>query len=751
MPFGEITLIPGVNVERTPTLLQAGISASQLIRFKDGLAQKYGGWQKFYPSTIAGVPRDLHAWQDLNQVNHLSVGTTTQLGVITAGSYRDITPQTLTSDFRPNFQATAGSPVITIIDPNIANVTVFDSVLLNTPIGVGGIILSGLYPITQIVGATSYQITAASNAVNNSTLVTNNTTAAGNNTLNIAAVPSWVSAGMLVVDSTASSVIPVNTTVLSKTGSTVVMSNNATGAGVGNGDTIVFTSLPIFTTTNTSSSVTVELVSHGLAANNTIVFPIATTGSGVTISGAYVVASVSDVNDFAITAGNQASSSTSFSMNGGNAEIVYYINLGPAAIGQGYGQGGYGQGAYGTGNVPSSQTGTEITATDYTSDNWGEILLACPFGGGVYQFDPTGGFTNAGLVSTAPPFNGGIFVSQSQQILVCWGSTATKTIGIQRDPLLIKFSTVGDYTNFVPLATDQAGSYRIPFGSTIRGGMAVANQDFIWTDLDIWAMSYVGPQLVFDFNNIGAGAGAISPHSMQKLRGGVYWMGTSNFYSYTANGVAVLRCPVWDFVFQNMNSAFSQNVRAMPNTPFNEAGWLFPSSASSNGECDSYVKMNVTEPNAPWDYGPAMALPRSAWMDQTVLGPPIGASPTGIIYQHETGNDADGNALNASFTTGYFYISEGEDFAFIDQIIPDFKWGLFGGSQNAQVQLTMNVINYPGDAPIAYGPYLFTQSTEYQSVRIRGRQGSFTIQSNDIGSFWRLGKVRYRYQAAGRR
>src|ERR1700720_597839 len=103
MPFGEVTLIPGVNVERTPTLNQAGISQSQLIRFKDGLAQKYGGWQKFYPFAVPGKPRDLHAWEDLNQATHLSVGTTTQLGVITAGSLKDITPQTFKSDFTPNF------------------------------------------------------------------------------------------------------------------------------------------------------------------------------------------------------------------------------------------------------------------------------------------------------------------------------------------------------------------------------------------------------------------------------------------------------------------------------------------------------------------------------------------------------------------------------------------------------------------------------------------------------------------------
>jgi len=234
---------------------------------------------------------------------------------------------------------------------------------------------------------------------------------------------------------------------------------------------------------------------------------------------------------------------------------------------------------------------------------------------------------------------------------------------------------------------------------------------------------------------------------MQQLRNGVYWMGPTNFYRYSAGGVEVIPCPVWDFVYQNLNTTYSQNVRAMPNTPFNEVGWLFPSSSSSNGECDSYVKMNITEPNAPWDYG---TLSRSAWIDQTVIGMPVSATPTGVIYSQETTPDADGQPISASFTTGFFYIAEGEEFAFVDQIIPDFKYGTYGNS-GAQIYITFSVIDYPGDTATTYGPYLMNGTTEYLTVRFRGRQMAVTVSSSDNGSFWRLGKIRYRWAPAGRR
>lgn len=683
MPFGGVKLVPGVNVERTPTANEAGYSESQLIRWRDGLAQKYGGWEAFYPLALGGVPRDLHAWQDLNQTNHLGVGTTSQLAVITDGAVSDITPQTFTSDFVPDFTTTNGSPVVEIDDPNLtAVVTTFVSVYFNTPISVGGIILSGLYPIETVTGATTYTVRAATDAT----------------------------------------------------------------ASVANGGAV-----PEFDTTSGSANVTVNFEDHGLsvtAPENTIVFPIPTTGNGITIDGLYNASSITSVDEFVIQCNTQATATGTFDMNGGDVQLVYYIAIGPPAAGVGYGLGGYGLGGYGTGVVPSVLTGTPISASDWTQDNWGQILLACPKNGGIYYWDPTGGFLNASLVSSGPVFNTGMFVSTSAQILVTFGSTVAQQIGVLQDPMLVQWSDSGNFFDFTPTDTNLARNFRIPIGSRIVAGMAVSNQNLIWTDLDLWVMNFIGFPNVYGFNKIGAGAGACSLHAVQQLRGGVYWMGQSNLYRYAGNGVEVIPCPVWDAVFQNLNVDFIDNVRAMPNTGFNEVGWLYPSSASVSGENDSYVKFNISEPGAPWDYG---AMPRSAWIDQNVFGPPISAVSSGVIYSQETGHDAAGQPMSWSFTTGYFRLAEGEDYAFVDQVRPDFKFGEFGQAQTAQVYLTFNVVNFPGDTPIPYGPYLVDQSTQYISTRFQGGLMSITVSGSDLGSFVRLGYVRFRYSPQGRR
>jgi len=678
MPFGSVRLVPGINAERTPTLLETGYSQSQFIRFKDGLAQKYGGWEKFYQFAVQGVPRDLHAWQDLNETKRLLVGSTTQLGIIADDSFTDITPQQLVSNATVSFIATTNSTTITIVDANIENITTFDSINLMTPVAVGGLVLSGLFPIVSVVGTSAFTINAAASA-----------------------------------------------------------SLTTTGGAV-----------PLFETSSGSPTVGVTLATNALSPMDRVVFEVPTTIASTTVDGHYTVLTVPSPNAFTIITNAQANASATAYMNSGFARIVYNITLGPPAPGAGYGTGGYGEGGYGTGVVGDAQTGTAIVSTDWTSDNWGEIILACPFEGGVYQYNPSDGFQNAALVETAPIYNGGIFVSTTLQMLFCWGASINRSFGTERDPMLISWSDVGDYTVFEPKTTNQAGSFRIPIGSEIRAGLPVANQNLFWTDLDLWAANYAGYPLVFGFNKIGAGAGAISSHAVQQLRAGIYWMNESNFYSYTGAGIQVIPCPVWDIVFQNLNLDFKRNVRAMPNTAFNEVGWLYPSTASASGECDSYVKFNITEEGQPWDYGP---IPRSAWIDQSILGPPIGATPTGVIYSQETTPDADGQPLTASFVTGYFYIAEGEEYAFVDQIIPDMKFGTYGGSPNAQVYITVNAINYPGDTPTSYGPYLMTSTTEYISVRIRARQMSFTVQSSDTGSFWRLGRIRYRWAPAGRR
>jgi hypothetical protein len=155
MPMASLRLKPSVDTEKTYALNEAGISVSQLIRFKDGLPEKLGGWTKFYPFSLSGVPKDIHPWGDLN-----SRLASRDRDDATAGRHHQRVvarhhAANADSDFPPDFSTTINTPTVTVDDPNIANVTTYDSVFFNTPVSVGGLILRGVYPIDTIGGATS--------------------------------------------------------------------------------------------------------------------------------------------------------------------------------------------------------------------------------------------------------------------------------------------------------------------------------------------------------------------------------------------------------------------------------------------------------------------------------------------------------------------------------------------------------------------------------------------------------------------
>lgn len=503
--------------------------------------------------------------------------------------------------------------------------------------------------------------------------------------------------------------------------------------------------VPEFITTLGSPVVNVELVGHGESIGETFDIPAvtATTVGGITLSGAYLVQTVVDADNFTINASQAATATATASMNGGNAAILYYIGVGPSAPAAGYGTGTYSTGGYGIGVVPTPTPGTPISATNWTLDNWGEVLLACPTDGPIYQWSPDSGIANATRILEAPEINGGIFVSQPAQILVAWASSQG---GVQ-DPLSLNWSDAGNYTEWSVTSITQAGGYRLPTGSRIVGGLAGPNFGIIFTDIEVWAMDYIEPPLVFGFNSLGSNCGLLSRHGYAVLNSTVFWISNSKFCLLNGETVQTVPCTVWDFIFQDLDTAHVDKVYAGSNSLFNEVTFYFPSASGGTGEIDSYVKFNPVE--GVWDCG---RLDRSAWTDQSPVGPPVGGSPTGYLYQHEVSPDADGQPMNPWLETGYWRIEDGEELNFIDWLLPDMRYGYYAGMQGATVQITLSVTDYPNGAPVkSRGPYSVTSATPYVNTRLRGRFASMRIESNDLGSFWRMGRTQVRSAPDGKR
>jgi hypothetical protein len=674
MPLTSVQLKPGVNTMMTLAQNEAGISLSNLVRYQQGMIQKYGGWSQYYPVAIGSTIKELWGWEGLTGNMYLGVGATQSLSVIFSGANVNITPQTRTSNNTPSLSISTAAGVqntVTVVDPNSSAGTL-TSIYFNTPIAVGNLLINGAYHINTALTSSSY-------------------------------------------------------TIISSVAATTTISSGGT--------------LPFFSVTGGSPTITVTLSNNNFQVGTGLYqqFIAPTNLGGITIQGPYAIATVIDSTTFAINAINQASSNATGSMNGGNAQIVYYYTQGaPGSLG--YGLGGYGLFGYGSGAPAPSATGTPITATDWSLANWGEALLACPSGGPIYVWSANAGLTTADVITGGPFFNGGIFVSQPQQILVAWGSVQSTGT---RDQLIVRWSDALDYTNWVVNSQTWAGSFKIPTGSVIKGGIQSAQQGIIWTDIDCYVMQNVGQPIVFGFQRVGSGCGLVGQHAMGVLNGFAYWMSFFNFFELGPNGVSPINCTVWNFVFQNIDNLNLSKVRCAINSLFNEVTWFFPA-LGGTGENTLYAKYNIMEQE--WDYG---SLGRSAWIDVTVLGNPISADLAGVIWQHEIGYNAGTIAMDSSFQTGYWSIADGNQIAFVDWIIPDMTFSAYGSGIIAKLNLTFFAADYEGGPIRTYGPFPFSSQTQYINTRIRGRFMSMKVEGNDINTFWRLGRIRYRYAPDG--
>lgn len=501
-----------------------------------------------------------------------------------------------------------------------------------------------------------------------------------------------------------------------------------------------------FDTTFGSATVVVTLPNHGMTVGEIFVVHISTNVGALTFYGQYVVQSVIDPSTFTITGPGNAAATATGSENAGLVRIEYLLPSGLASAGglAGYGEMPYGLGPYGVGFQNDY-----LPLRQWSFGAWGSFLIASPTNGAIYVWMPENGFfSNPAIVITqAPAFNTWIFIAVSQQQIVALG--AQDSSSGNQDPLLVRWCNVADYTDWTATVTNQAGSFRLPRGSRIVGGLQTPLQALVWTDLGLWSMQYIGATFVYGFNQVADGCGLIAARAVATLANAVIWMSQQGFFLYTGGSVTPIPCAIWDTIFKNLNTIQVDKITAAPNSAFTEVAFHMPS-ASGAGENDTVAKLNLIDGS--WDYSngaDAQIYVRTAAYDQSVIGPAMGVDLNSILQQSETGVDGDGQPIVSSARTGWFRLSEGLFVMSVERIIPDFIL-----NNSPTLTLSLYTANYPGDTPILASQVTVTSGTEYIIMRGRGRLGAFQIDATAPamkGAFWRLGEPLVLAYPAGRR
>jgi hypothetical protein len=115
MTLTKIQLKPGIQKQTSDLGASGGFTDCDNIRFRYGLPEKIGGWEKTTDNKLIGVARDAHHWVALDGTRLAALGTDKKLYVYGNGILYDITPVRQTNTAVTSiFTTSIGSADVTV-------------------------------------------------------------------------------------------------------------------------------------------------------------------------------------------------------------------------------------------------------------------------------------------------------------------------------------------------------------------------------------------------------------------------------------------------------------------------------------------------------------------------------------------------------------------------------------------------------------------------------------------------------------
>lgn len=499
-----------------------------------------------------------------------------------------------------------------------------------------------------------------------------------------------------------------------------------------------------FSTQSGSAVVTVTDTAHGATDGDYVTFSGATAVAGLDLNAEYPLTYV-DADTYTITAGSNASSTTT----GGGASVsaAYQISVGASdeAPGVGWGAGTWGSGTWGT---PRTTSAIVSPVRTWALSTWGEDLIANPRGGSIYLWDSSVGVgTRAAIISAAPVECEFALVSPLDRHLIAYGCTPLG--GGDKDPMLVRWCTSEDYTDWTPSDVNDAGDQRLDKGSRILSAISTREQISVFTDTSLYSQYFAGPPDTYGWLLVGEGCGIAGPLARCEFNGRVYWQGRHSFFLYDGT-LKKLDCDIQNWVFDGSDAYQSDKWHAARDEVFNEVKFFFCRAGAS--EISHYACVSIED--GAWSSG---ALVRTMWLSQSeVSSVPVSAGIDGYLYNQETSTTADGVAIgeyiesydaqmpgsSSSKDAGTAGSGVGERMMHVGKIIPDF-------TSIDSLTITLKARKYPSGEQQTRGPFSVNGATKYFRPRIRGRQ--ISVRIDGTSGFWHYAPLTFDVRPHGER
>ena len=772
MALSKLVFKPGINKDQSNYASEGGWFETQLVRFRSGFPEKFGGWTVKTLDEYVGAARSLFPWITSDGNTLTGVGTSKKIYVNAGTQLYDITPivATYTHSTTPssdNCLSTANTSS-EITGSLVANNAItgdyilidgiynqFTGSISGTTLTVTAII-EGSVQLTQGINGTGItagttitgQLTASTPAVASPTRVSGGGT--GTNTFVVSSATNIV-VGQLVIGAN----LPTNTYVTLIVGTTITLSKNFNAPGA---TSTVYN----FYTPN-------GLGTYSVSASQTVTSTtIDTTISGIptlAFMGEHQIYGVSGAT-FKFDIGIPATA-TAAGVGGNNFQVYFELNIGNDIVtaGYGWGAGGWSRGSWGSG----ATTPIYLPARLVFMDNFNNDLIFNINGGDIFYWVYDAAFSYRAIYMrdyptaiAVPQEVSKIMFTPSGHLLALGCTTYDPTapapdyLGYY-DALLIRWANVDpdigpDPTNWEPLITNTAGYLRCSSGSRIVTAYNTRQETVVFTDTAISSLQFLGTVEVFGLQELSHEITIAGPNAVTAANNIVFWMGLNKFYLYSGR-VDTLPCTLRQFIFEDINLTQSQLIIAGTNNQFNEVIWFYCTADSD--EIDRYVVYNYVD-NI-WYYGD---LSRTAWIDTSIVTYPIAAT-NGWLYKHEDGTD-DGQPggtnlpITSWIQSADIDIEDGDKFMLVRRLIPDINFNGTNTAENANpsVELTVGIRNFPGAQTATTNAEgnsttktIVTTATidTYTNqvfIRARGRQINFKIMSATLGTQWQLGMPR---------
>jgi hypothetical protein len=366
-----------------------------------------------------------------------------------------------------------------------------------------------------------------------------------------------------------------------------------------------------------------------------------------------------------------------------------------------------------------------------------------------------------GADGNAPTYARFITVSHRDRHLIAFG-VGEEFGGSTYAPMTIRWCSQENILNWDEADTaGTAGSIPLSRGSRFMAIEPTQREILVWSDTSLYSLQFVGAPDVYVAEILSESSDIAGQNAAQSIGTSTYWMGRSGFYLYDGR-VQKIPCPVWEYVRTSLNWEQGNKVYCGTNRAMDEVIWFY--SSTDGIENDRYVALDVL--NGTWSTG---SLGRTAWLDMDFQYQPLAVSSDNKMFFHETGMD-DGSenppiAISAYVESAPFELSsegsydKGDRMMFIRRILPDVTFIDNDGVNTPRMNIVLKTMDKPGGGFKTTSSSQVSQTaiipveefTDDAHVRLRGRSMTIRLESDQLGSQWRIGTPRFDFRSDGQR